>query len=105
MSGSSVWRYRRQEPVDGCRADREPVLTHDRVERQMAVAFPRRDQVGPDRSETFPTGPIGGFPEDDERLAGCLRIDPPSRGGRLVDKGIDSGEESNCMLAMTVGDG
>jgi hypothetical protein len=71
----------------------------------MAVAFQRRDQVGQDRFEALPTDAIRGLPEDDERLAGCLRIDSPSRGGRLVDEEIDSGEESNRMLAMTAGDG
>jgi hypothetical protein len=71
----------------------------------MAVAFHRRDQIGQDRSEAFPTDAIGGLPEDDERLADRVRVDPPRRGGRLVDDGIDRGEDSNCVLAMAAGDG
>ena len=71
----------------------------------MAVPFHRRDQVGQDCLEAFATDAIRGLPKDDERLADRLRIDPPSRGGRLGDNGMDSGEESDRMLAMAAGNG
>src|SRR5271166_4639566 len=53
-----------QEPVDGRRANCEQMLTYQRVERQMAVSFHRRNQVGQDRFEAFPTDAICGLPKD-----------------------------------------
>ena len=57
------------------------MLTYQRVERQMAVSFHRRDQVRQDRFEAFPTDAIRGLPKDNERLADRPRIDPPSQSG------------------------
>ena len=95
---------RREQPVDGRRAGREEELTDIRVERQMAVPLHGRDQAGEDRFEAFATDPIGGLPEDDERLADRLGVDRPAEPGCLGHDGIDSGEESDRMLAMTAGD-
>ena len=96
---------RRQEPVDGRRANCEQMLTYQRVERQMAVSFHRRDQVRQDRFEAFPTDAIRGLPKDNDCLADRPRIDPPSQSGRLGDDGLGPGDKSDRMLAMAAGDG
>ena len=71
----------------------------------MAMPLHRRDQVGQNSFEAFPTDAIRGLPKDDERHADRIGINPPSRCRRLREDGIDSGEESDRMLAMTAGNG
>jgi hypothetical protein len=71
----------------------------------MPVPLQRRDETRQDGFQTLPANAIGSFPEYDERLADRLGIDPPGQGGWLVDHRINSGEQSNSMLAMTASDG
>src|SRR5271166_2842894 len=56
----------------------------------MPVPLQRRDETRQDGFQTLPANAIGSFPEYDERLA---------------DHRINSGEQSNSMLAMTASDG
>ena len=81
------------------------MLPDDRIESQMPVPLQRRDETRQDGFQTLPANAIGSFPEYDERLADRLGIDPPGQGGWLVDHRINSGEQSNSMLAMTASDG
>jgi hypothetical protein len=95
---------RREQPVDGRRAGREEELTDIGVEREMAVPLHGRDQTGEDGFKAFATDPIGGLPEDDERLLDRLGIDRPADPWCLGHDGIDSGKEADRMLAVTAGD-
>ena len=81
------------------------MLPDDRIDSQMPVPLQRRDETRQDGFQTLPANAIGSFPEYDERLADRLGIDPPGQGGWLVDHRINSGEQSNSMLAMTASDG
>ncbi|HMB02521.1 MAG TPA: hypothetical protein VKP69_02140 [Isosphaeraceae bacterium] len=96
---------RRQESIDGCRTGREQELPDGRIERQMAVPFHGGDQTGQDGPGTFPTDPVGCFPENDECFTDRLGIDPPPGVGCIVDEGAGSSEQSNGMLAMAAGEG
>ena len=80
------------------------MLPDDRIDSQMAVPLQRRDEARQDGFQTLPANAIGSFPEYDERLADRLGIDPPGQGGWRVDHRINSGEQSNSMLAMTASD-
>ena len=71
----------------------------------MPVPLQRRDETRQDGFQTLPAKAIGSFPEYDERLADRLGIDPPGQAGWLVNHRINSGEQSNGMLAMTASDG
>ena len=79
-------------------------MTDVRVERQMAVPLHGRDQTGEDRFEAFATDAIRGLPEDDERFADRLRVDPPTEPGCIGHDGIDAREQADRMLAVTAGD-
>ena len=65
----------------------------------MAATSPGRSRL-----EALPTDAIRSLPDDDECLADRLRIDPPSRRRGFSNDGTVSRQESNGMLAMTVGD-
>ena len=74
---------RTQQPIEGRRTGGQHARPDCHVQREVAVTLQSRHEQRKERLEPFPADPVGGLPQDDERLTHGLIVDrkarPPAR--------------------------
>ncbi len=93
-----------KNPVGSRRAEREELGAHHVGERQMAVAFEYRDQLGQEGDEAFGTDAIGGRPGDDERVLHRATVEALARSQQRRRRENGMGKEPDSVLARIAGD-
>jgi len=94
-----------QDAIGGRRTEREELRTHRISQREMAMAFECRHQLGQKGHEALGADAIGRRPRDNQRVLYRATIEALARSGQRQGYGNGMGEEPDSVLARVAGDG
>ena len=96
---------RPQHPIEGRRTGGQHARPYRHVQREVAVTLKRRDEQREERLESFPADPVGGLPQQDERLTHGFIVDRKTRSPPQPAGDRRRIEQADDVLAVVARDG
>ena len=93
-----------QHPIEGRRTGGQHTRPDRHVQREVAVTLERRDKQRKERLESFAADPVGGLPQQDERLTHGFIVDRKPRSPAQSHGDRRRIEQADDVLAVIAGD-